>query len=471
MIEIFNLRCFQVDEIAARTRAIWMSARYLQNSFVPVNRLPPEVLGLIPTSLHSKRDLINATAVCRHWRNTLLSSPDLWCDVDCSGSRGPLREHMFRECLERSRIVPLNVRLTSVRYLHDITPHLARFSALEIELAVPEQLGKIAAYFSHPAPILRRLSISAVASWDQAGLSIPSGLFGGDFASLRSLRIRGFSALKMPQYFPHLTRFDLQTHDFTTFKTDAILEALEHMPSLEILHVKFCPAHYPTSSFTPTLRSVTLPKLREVELSSLDDLDPILPPFIPPLLSALTLPSAEQITIGMLPPVGSLALPSSFEEQLPSLAETPAIDVCLDPEIISILFHGLQGSRLLFTTRWITRHRFWRGGFRGTPFLSVREMVVTFKRFYSELEKYFFDLLQAMERLECLEMRGQYTWVLRLWSAKSPADQQSICPSLKSLVVVKKPNDSVSGLLTKLMMARISYGVPLVEVAEVVSEV
>ena len=448
-----------------------MSARYLQNSFVPVNRLPPEVLGLIPASLHSKRDLINATAVCRHWRNTLLSSPDLWCDIDCSGSRGPLREHMFRECLERSRTVPLNIRLTSVRYLPDITPHLARFSALEIELAVPEQLGKIAAHFSHPAPILRRLSVSAVASWDQAGLSIPSGLFGGDFASLRSLRIRGFSALKMPQHFPHLTRFDLQTHDFTSFKTDVILEVLERMPLLEVLRVKFCPAHYPPPSFAPTLRSVTLPKLREVELSSLDDLDPILPPFIPPLLSALTLPSAEKITIGMLPPVDSLALPSSFEEQLPNLAETPAIDVCVDLETFSILFHGLQGSRLLFTTRWITRHQFWREGFRGTPFLSVQKMVVTFKRLYNELDEYFFDLLRVMERLEYLEMRGQYTWALRLWSAKSQEDQRSICPSLRSLVVVKKANDSVSGLLAKLVMARSSHGVPLVEAVEVVSDV
>ena len=448
-----------------------MSARYLQNSFVPVNRLPPEVLGLIPVSLHSKRDLINATAVCQYWRNALLSSPDLWCDVDCSGSRGPLREHMFRECLERSRMVPLNVRLTSVRYLPDIAPHLARFSALEVELAVPEQLGKIAAHFSHPAPILRRLSISAVASWDQAGLSIPSGLFGGDFASLRSLRIRGFSALKMPQHFPRLTRFDLQTHDFTTFKIDAILEVLEHMPSLEVLRVKFCPAHYPPLPFTPTLRSVTLPTLREVELSSIEDLDPILPPFIPPLLSALTLPSVEQITIGMLPPADSLVLPSSFERQLPNLAETPVIDVCIDPEIFSILFHGLQGSKLLFTTRWVTRHQFLREGFRGTPFLSVQKIVVTFKRFYNELDKYFFDLLQATEQLECLEMRGQYAWVLRLWCAKSPEDQRSICPSLRSLVVVKKPNGSVSGLLAKLVMARSSNGVPLVEAAEVVSDV
>jgi len=444
-----------------------MSARYLQNSFVLVNRLPPEVLGLIPTFLRSRRDLINATAVCRYWRNTLLSSPDLWCDVDCSGGRGPLREHMFRECLKRSQMVSLNVRLTSVRYLPDISPHLARFSALEIELAVPGQFVKIAAHFSHPAPNLRRLSISADASWDRAGLSIPSGLFGGNFASLRSLQISGFSGLKMPQHFPHLARFDLQTHNFTIFETETILEILEHMPSLEVLHIKFRPARHPPRSFTHTLRSVTLPKLREVELSPLRGSDSTLPPVMPPLLSALTLPSAEKITIGMLPSEDSLVLPSSFEKQLPNLAETPVIDVCADPMAFNVQFHGLRGSRLLFTTRWMTRHQFSREGFCGTPFLSVQKMVVTFERLHNELYRYFFDLLRTMERLECLEMRGQCAWVLKLWSVKSPEDQRSICPSLRSLVVVKKPNNSVSGLLTKLMVARSSYGVPLVEAAEV----
>jgi len=73
-----------------------------------------------------------------------------------------------------------------------------------------------------------------------------------------------------------------------------------------------------------------------------------------------------------------------------------------------------------------------------------------------------------MERLECLEMRGQCTWALRHWSALG--DQRLICPSLQSLVVVKKPNDSVSGLLAKLVVARESHGVPLVEAVEVVSD-
>lgn len=457
--------------MAARTLAIWMSMRFLRNSFVPANRLPPEILSLIPSSFQSKRDLVNATAVCRYWRNTLLSFPNLWRDVDCSGSRGAFRYYMFRVCLERSWAVPLNVRLASIKYLSDIAPHIARFSTLKIELAVPERFGEIAAYFSRPAPILRELSISTIAPRNQ-DLSIPPELFGGDFASLRTLRIGGFSALKIPQPLPHLTEFGLQTQEI--LKTDAMLEMLEWMPSLEVLRVRFCPTHTPHPLSMFTFRSVTLPKLKEVELSSLEGQDPVLPPWIPPFLSALTLPSAEKITVGMLPPKDSLVLPSCFEKQLPNLAETPLVDICIHPKTFSVSFHGRQGAKLQFTARWSTHNRFWREGFRGTPFLSVQKMVVTFDRFFDRLEKYLdgclFDLLRAMERLECLEMRGRYTRVLELWSNKSPGDQRSLCPSLRSLVVERSPRDPVSGVLARFVKVRRSCGVPLVKAVEVISD-
>ena len=379
---------------------------------------------------------------------------------------------MFHECLGRSGNVSLNVRLTSVRYLPDIAPHLPRFSALEIHVVAPEQISKIASHFSGPAPVLRRLSISA-APQAPIDLSVPRGIFGGDFASLRTLQLAGLPVLKPHQPFPQLTRFEFRTHAHAALRTGAMVEALKKMLSLEVLHVEFCPSHDPPPP-PKSLRFVILPKLREVELTTFKD--PLLrpPAFIPPLLSVLSLPSVEQITIGMLPPAGSVPLPGSFKERLPNLAETETVDIYLSPLRFNVSFHGLRGSRLLFTTNCGPQNPFQREAFCGTPFLSVKKMVVTFdiSSVHSpDPEKYFFELLQVMEQLEYLEIRGQCARLLTVWSGGwYLMDQRSICPSLQSLVVVKRSGDSVSELLAELAMVRRSCGVRLFEVVEVVSD-
>jgi hypothetical protein len=203
--------------------------------------------------------------------------------------------------------------------------------------------------------------------------------------------------------------------------------------------------------------------------------DPLFDPpvFIPPLLSALILPSVEQITIGMLPPVGSVPLPGSFEERLPNLVETEMVDIYVGPLVFSLSFHGLRESRLLFTTDCGPQHPFQREAFCGTPFLS-KKTVVTFDvndTHGADPEKYFFELLQTMERLEHLEVRGQCTRLLTLWAdGKYLMDRRFVCPSLQSLAVTNKSDDSVSELLAKLMAVRRSCGIRLFEAVEVVSD-
>lgn len=65
-------------------------------------------------------------------------------------------------------------------------------------------------------------------------------------------------------------------HTSSTGRAAALLmfEVLECIPSLEVLHVK---PPLPVIHTCPS--SVTLPKLREVELSPLEYLDPVPPPF------------------------------------------------------------------------------------------------------------------------------------------------------------------------------------------------
>lgn len=56
--------------------------REWRNSFVPINRIPMEVLSLIPTHLSHEKDLFHATSVCRHWRRTFVQHAVLWSQLD-----------------------------------------------------------------------------------------------------------------------------------------------------------------------------------------------------------------------------------------------------------------------------------------------------------------------------------------------------------------------------------------------------
>ena len=59
--------------------------RSVKNSFAPINRIPPEVLLLIPDYDNDDMDqgLITLTHVCRGWRDMFISRSSLWTQLDC----------------------------------------------------------------------------------------------------------------------------------------------------------------------------------------------------------------------------------------------------------------------------------------------------------------------------------------------------------------------------------------------------
>jgi hypothetical protein len=61
----------------------WVSLRYCRRSgYVPVNKLPPEVLSRVLEHRDRELDLVAATHVCQYWRSTLTSSPSLWTRLE-----------------------------------------------------------------------------------------------------------------------------------------------------------------------------------------------------------------------------------------------------------------------------------------------------------------------------------------------------------------------------------------------------
>ena len=58
--------------------------RSVKNTFAPINRIPPELLSLIPEHCKKDRELIELTHICHDWREIFVSRASLWTRLDCA---------------------------------------------------------------------------------------------------------------------------------------------------------------------------------------------------------------------------------------------------------------------------------------------------------------------------------------------------------------------------------------------------
>ena len=87
--------------------ALAMLRRHINPLQSPTYRLPSELLPLVASHLESDIDLVCATHVSHHWRDTLHSHPSLWSHLDFEDAGRAL---VF---LEKSKSTPLHVTLVS----------------------------------------------------------------------------------------------------------------------------------------------------------------------------------------------------------------------------------------------------------------------------------------------------------------------------------------------------------------------
>jgi hypothetical protein len=95
-----NFLCsFTLDEVSRfdrDTESALATVREWKNSFVRINRIPVEILSLIPTYLSSHRDLLRACCVCRHWRRTFLHCAELWSQLFLSEGEAYIKTFLER---------------------------------------------------------------------------------------------------------------------------------------------------------------------------------------------------------------------------------------------------------------------------------------------------------------------------------------------------------------------------------------
>ena len=189
---------FQVDVLEQDAFEVLRLILSLKNELAPINRIPPDVLTLIPDfwdKRHRDKDLIALTHVCQAWREIFISRSSLWTGFECVDAE---------KNLKRSQSSPLDLWIwrTDGRPPHDLflPPHdpflevishaIGRLKSLSITASL-KILPGITAQLFFPAPLLESLSLCGgyrTRTWYNPALA--TSLFNGDLSSLRVLHLQ-----------------------------------------------------------------------------------------------------------------------------------------------------------------------------------------------------------------------------------------------------------------------------------------
>ena len=255
----------QVNTLERDASRVLSLVRSVKNTFAPVNRIPPDVISLIPNHWEDgdrDENLVRLTHVCRGWRELLISRPLLWTNLNCTDTE------KTKTYIERSKSCPLEIRVGKVNdaafnweeaFLLTI-PHIGRLGTLSVSGSPANVLPVLTEHFSCPVPLLSNLKI--VLTCDQP-VALPDRLFDGDLSSLRELGLAGVITSLPWRGLSNLTTLTLCHIPEDKILLTQLLDFFESAPRLH--HVQFHDS-IPNSRDAPAERLVSLPHLKELNI-------------------------------------------------------------------------------------------------------------------------------------------------------------------------------------------------------------
>ena len=251
-----------MDSLERDASEVLSLIRSLKNTLAPINRIPVEVISLIPDYCHehcADQVLIALTHVCHGWRDMFTSRSSLWTRLDS------LDLDKIRTYIQRSKSSPLDVRLQHIDdncdledVLPPVIPHIPRLKSLVVRAHVSHvALSNL----RNCAPFLEELDINNIADLTPA---LGNKLFGGDLSSLRKLRLRGFTTHLPWNNMANLRDFNLSCPDGCEIIVTRLLDFLESAPLLYTVTLENL---IPGSSNAPPARIVPLPHLNSLTIT------------------------------------------------------------------------------------------------------------------------------------------------------------------------------------------------------------
>ena len=270
--------CCQIESLEGGLQVLLsILRRYINSRKSSIYRLHPELFQVVASHLGSESDLVRATHVSYHWRNTLHAHPSLWAHLDFQYVGRAL------EFLKRSKAAPLHVYLLgdgkTPPSIKPLLPHATRI----VTLGLVDRPGQME-LLSHPMPSLRRLEITN-SFYHEGGEeedgdgddnddnndddndddNDDNGDDGDDetvswsFPSVTSLAVH--NTYQIPFHTPHLTCFKFRCVRpmYDAYIAGSLLDFLRDCPLLEDLEISYIEdiGTYDQAVSLPNLRSYT----------------------------------------------------------------------------------------------------------------------------------------------------------------------------------------------------------------------
>ena len=330
---------FQVDALEDDVLQVLNLVRSVKNTLAPINKIPPEVLSLIPNHWQCSdgdEDLIALTHVCHSWRELFTSCPLLWTRMDCTNV------DKTKIYIERSKSSPLEIHLerSNDRSYREAAlvlaaTHVGRLRTISAEGDLTRIRTVLVKHFPCPVPSLKTLNIKHFRSYGTPP-TLPNELFNGVFSSLHELCLWGGVTPLPWRGLPNLTTFSLSCVPGDKISITQLLDFLESAPHLR--HITFFKS-IPDSSNAPAKRLVSLPYL--------NDLCIVAQPAHSILLNHLSIPVGASLTLKLTlednqSPILS-HLPKSLNN-LNNISHITAINLCFSLGQRSVRLNGPSGE-------------------------------------------------------------------------------------------------------------------------------
>ena len=217
------------------------TAREWRNSFLPINRIPLDVLSLLPTHLSAQKDLFRASFVCRHWRRTFLQHAALWSHLVLSKG-----EVYVKTLLERAKWSPLDITTNvscPVSALTQLPPHTKQIRSLDFRRSHWAEIQWFSEVISGPLPLLRTLRIDVVTGIgldSHNTMTLPTPLLFTNAVNLKDFVLRSGRSPYLGHFvLPNLTTFELSaTLTRGEFRALELLNFLEASPMLRTVRME-----------------------------------------------------------------------------------------------------------------------------------------------------------------------------------------------------------------------------------------